>query len=665
DMVSPIVVGGEHLGNIYIGQFFYEEEHVDYELFRKQARQYGFDEKEYLAALDRVPRFKRETVDLAISFYAKLAGMISSLGYSKVKLYQDIARRKRAEKALQEKNNLLERVFDNSIDMIALTDLKGNFTLVGKSHEMMGYDSDYLVGKNVMGFVHPDDVDYVRKEFSYFLESGEDRMVEYRYKKNDGTYLWFETIGTILRDKKGHPEQILFNTRNITQFKQKEKQLKESEKKFRTFVENANDIIYQLNLEGVFTYLSGNWEDILGHQLKEVIGEKFDKFVHPDDIHRCRYFLNKILSTGEKQSGVEYRVKHKDGSWHWHNSNGSPIKNENGKIISYIGIARDITDRKIMLEELVSAKEKAQESDRLKSAFLANMSHEIRTPMNGILGFAGLLKNPELKGNKQREYIKIIEKSGARMLSILNDVIDISKIEAGLMNLDIVETNINEQIEYIYTFFKPEVETKGMKLLFKTPLSAREAIIKTDREKVYAILTNLVKNAIKYSEEGTIEIGYVSTGSTTAPVSESIELEFYVKDTGIGIPKEKQEAIFERFIQADIVDKMARQGAGLGLAITRAYVEMLGGKIRVESEEGIGSTFYFTLPYNADKIEKTVDQQFQPSDISTQEKKLKILIAEDDEVSEILLREELETVGKEFLTAGTGVDAVGFCRDNP
>ena len=187
------------------------------------------------------------------------------------------------------------------------------------------------------------------------------------------------------------------------------------------------------------------------------------------------------------------------------------------------------------------------------------------------------------------------------MLNIINDIVDISKIEAGLMNLDIKETNINEQIEDIYTFFKPEAEVKGITLSFKNSLPAKEAIIKTDSEKLYAILTNLVKNAIKYTLEGTIELGYYLKKD-----SESEVLEFYVKDTGMGIPKERQKAIFERFIQAEITNKMAHQGAGLGLAITKAYLEMVGGKIWVESKEGKGSTFYFTLPYNAETLIGTI-----------------------------------------------------------
>ncbi len=311
------------------------------------------------------------------------------------------------------------------------------------------------------------------------------------------------------------------------------------------------------------------------------------------------------------------------------------------------------------LEQLGEAKESAEESDRLKSAFLANMSHEIRTPMNGILGFSELLRTPGLTGDEQLEYIRIIEKSGARMLNIINDIIDISKIEAGLIKPELTESNINEQVEFIYNFFKPETEAKGMKISFKISLTAKEATMITDREKLYAILTNLVKNAIKYTARGVIEIGYHKQHEY---------LVFYVKDTGIGIPEDRQAAIFERFVQADIEDRKAQQGAGLGLAITKSYIEMLGGKIWVESEEGIGSTFFFTLPCNPALQEKNTlknvgvaaSENHDNSAIS----KLKILIAEDDETSNMLLHIEVKPFCKEILKARTGVEAVEICSNN-
>ena len=309
------------------------------------------------------------------------------------------------------------------------------------------------------------------------------------------------------------------------------------------------------------------------------------------------------------------------------------------------------------INELSLAKEKAEESDRLKSAFLANMSHEIRTPMNGILGFAGLLKEPNLTGKEQQKYIQIIEKGGARMLNIINDIISISKIESGQMDVTISDSNINEQIEYIYTFFKPEVEAKGMQLSFKNMLPVKEATIKTDREKLFAILTNLVKNAIKYSEKGSIEIGYDKKGE---------HLEFYVKDSGIGIESNRKEAIFERFIQADIEDKMARQGAGLGLSISKAYVELLGGKLWVESEKGIGSIFYFTIPYTTELLKTDGITNSTADDVmEAQVKNLKILIVEDDETSDLLLSTMLTKINREILQAKNGLEAIELCRNNP
>jgi PAS domain S-box-containing protein len=246
-----------------------------------------------------------------------------------------------------------------------------------------------------------------------------------------------------------------------------------------------------------------------------------------------------------------------------------------------------VIERKKMIQDLVAAKEKAEESDRLKSAFLANMSHEIRTPMNGILGFAELLKEPILSGEEQHLVIDIIEKSGQRMLNIINDLISISKIESGQMEVNLSETNINEQFDFLYNFFQTNAEQKKLQLIVNCPNTSFKSVINTDSEKLYAILTNLVNNAIKFTSVGNVEFGY--------QVKEN-KLLFYVKDTGIGIPKDKQKTIFERFIQVNSDKSANYEGTGLGLAISKAFVEMLGGEIWIESEEGKGTCFYFTIP---------------------------------------------------------------------
>jgi len=221
--------------------------------------------------------------------------------------------------------------------------------------------------------------------------------------------------------------------------------------------------------------------------------------------------------------------------------------------------------------------------------------------MNGIVGFTDLLKESNLSGEAKNEYLSIIEQSGARMLNTINDIIDISKIESGQMKASLSETNINELIEYIFSFFKPTIEQKGIRFSLKNDLHANEVIIRTDYEKVYVILSNLVKNAIKFTKAGFIEIGYGSTCSPARSKGSSTglnELLFYVKDTGIGISLENMNIIFERFRQGSESNSRNYEGAGLGLSISKAYVEMLGGKIWIESEEKKGSTFFFSIPYS-------------------------------------------------------------------
>ncbi len=394
------------------------------------------------------------------------------------------------------------------------------------------------------------------------------------------------------------------------------------------------------------------------------------KRVDPDDAAK-EDALVQMAIRGEKEYDSEFRIVWPDGSIHNIRALGSAQRDNSGKAVRMIGTNWDITVQKNTEQELVKAKERAEESDRLKSAFLANMSHEIRTPMNGILGFSGLLKEADLTSAEQKEYIGLIEKSGNRMLNIINDIIDISKIESGQMQVNIGESNINEQIEFIYSFFKPEAEAKGIKFSFKTGLLSKESIICTDREKVFVILTNLVKNAIKFTDIGSIEFGYVlKTDRADAEPGQSTELEFFVKDTGIGIPMDKQKAVFERFIQADITNARAYQGAGLGLSISSAFVKMLCGRIWVESEERKGSIFYFTLPYNTPgetsmEEKGSAEVNVPASNTGILNNTLKILIAEDDDISEMLISISVKEISKEILKVRTGVEAVESCRNNP
>ena len=398
--------------------------------------------------------------------------------------------------------------------------------------------------------------------------------------------------------------------------KQSEAALRASEMRFRTIID-ASPVPMALN-DGLqrITFLNQAFVKTFGYTLEDIpaLADWWTE-AYPDLEYRQRVIdawqseLERTQQSGTEFSPMEVVVRCKNGTSKTVLASSSLFCDDADG--SHLAVLYDISERKQAEQELIKAKERAEESDRLKSAFLANMSHEIRTPMNGILGFTGLLKEPHLTGEEQQQYISMIEKSGDRMLNIINDIVSISKIEAGLMEVAVSATNINEQIEYIYNFFKPEVEQKGMQLSFKNTLPAKAALIETDSEKVYAIMTNLVKNAIKFTFAGSIEFGYEKKGGF---------LEFFVKDTGIGIPQDKKSAVFDRFVQLHVGDKRAFQGAGLGLAISKAYAELLGGSIWEESEEGKGAVFYFTLPYNAVTDAKSVIENTAPADVPAEQK---------------------------------------------
>jgi signal transduction histidine kinase len=298
------------------------------------------------------------------------------------------------------------------------------------------------------------------------------------------------------------------------------------------------------------------------------------------------------MKTGEAYQH-ELDLVRPDGTTRKVNFFGGAIIGEHGKITELYGTVQDITEQKKIEKELLTAKEQAEESDRLKSAFLANMSHEIRTPMNGILCFAELLKEPNLTGDDQQQYLSIIAESGNRLLNIIDNLISISKISAKQPEISISKTNINEQIKAIYSLSKMKVGEKEIAITFSNALSEKRSMIYTDCLKVNAIFSNLLDNAIKFTQTGQIDFGYIKKKEF---------LEFFVKDTGIGIEKTQQKMIFERFRQVSESLSRDYEGAGLGLSISKAYVEMLGGKIWVKSGSKKvsgekGSKFYFTIPY--------------------------------------------------------------------
>ena len=516
------------------------------------------------------------------------------------------------------------------------------------------------------GFIHPDYLEELVAYHEYVVKNRVSFNREYKIIRiNDGVERWVLGSGELVYDEQGKPVRMLGAIQDITDRKIAEQALKDSDERWKLLFKDIPNVAVQgYDKNGITKYWNKASERLYGYSSEEAIGIHLTDLIIPEELKSpINNAIKAMYTTKIPIPADEIKLKRKDGSAIIVFSSHSFVEVSGHEPEMYC-IDIDISGRKQAELELVKAKEKAEESDKLKSAFLANMSHEIRTPMNGILGFADLLKTPNLSGEKQQEYIKVIEKSGERMLNIINDIVSISKIESGLMNVFLEETNFNEQVAFVYTFFKPEVENKGIQFSLENVMPIRESIIYTDREKVYAIITNLVKNAIKYTEKGAIELGYYKKDDF---------LQFYVKDTGIGIPKNQQEAVFERFIQSEASNRMAKQGAGLGLSITKAYVTMLGGQLWLESEEENlltgkpgGSTFYFTLPYQtAVNIEESVPIKVSPPPEESSTKKLKILIAEDDESSEILLTIAIEEFAREIIIVKNGFEAVEACRANP
>jgi len=306
-------------------------------------------------------------------------------------------------------------------------------------------------------------------------------------------------------------------------------------------------------------------------------------------------------------------------------------------------------------EDLKNAKEKAEESDRLKSAFLMNMSHEIRTPMNGILGFIDLLENPDIDEASRKNYLGVVNRSGQRLLNTINDIIEISRIEAGELIVRTDEVNIEELIQFAYNFFKPQAAEKNLRFELNTKPNGYGVLIQADKYKLEGILSNLIKNAIKFTSQGMVEIGYKIENDWVV---------FWVKDSGRGIPADRLDAIFDQFVQAEIALTRAHEGSGLGLTIVKAYVEALGGKIAVQSEEGKGSIFRFSIPYKVSK-KQTIPGSKASIDTINKIKGLTILVAEDDEVSYQLLKVILTKQGFNLIRATNGEDTVKILRTNP
>jgi PAS domain S-box-containing protein len=367
-----------------------------------------------------------------------------------------------------------------------------------------------------------------------------------------------------------------------------EKILKESEEKFRRIFEDSPFPMLMAEKDFSIIKVNSAFCKMVGYNEEDLIGLTFRAFTHPDHISGDEIELLRLVAGEIPTYHTEKRYIRRDSNIIWGSTTVSVIRNNKDEVQFFLAMVEDITERKIAETELIAAKEKAEESDRLKTAFLHNVSHEIRTPMNAILGFSALLGEPGLSDSDRNQYIDIIFQSGNQLLSIINDIVDLAGIESGQVKIDIRETNVNNVLRELNDQYKYKVKSQNVTLHLRTPLPDKETVVLTDGTRLIQIMSNLINNAFKFTKNGRIDFGY--------NLQESF-LEFFVKDTGIGIPAEYHSLVFERFFQVDSAVSRQYTGTGLGLSLCKAFVGLLGGSIWLNSKPEVGSTFYFTIPY--------------------------------------------------------------------
>ncbi len=510
--------------------------------------------------------------------------------------------------------------------------------------KMIGMTKDELIGKDIIKISFPEKYHKLIRE-KLQLEYAEPYELEMQRK--DGTLIPIEVESrkVIYNGKVGRVTAI----RDITERKKSEIEIR----KLSTAIRQAFVTVVITDSIGNIEYVNPYFEKLTGFSFEEIKGKNSNILATGKTKPESYKDLWDTIIAGKTWEG-EFINRKKSGEEYIERSIITPVKDENNNITNFIAVKMDITDQKEIEKFMIRAKEKAEESDRLKSAFLANMSHEIRTPMTSIIGFSQMLDVPDLSDEQKKEFLDIIKNSSYRLLSIIDDIIDISKIEAGQIELRNTKTNLNRLIDELYKTFKLRAHGNKVDLQVSYGLPDDQCVIFIDTTKLNQILTNLINNALKFTEKGYIKFGYELKVDF---------LEFFVRDTGIGISKDQQDYIFERFRQVELTATKRFEGTGLGLPISKAFVEIMGGEIYVDSRLNEGSMFYFTIPYKPGKMVSK-----RPDDAKKQETDLTgktILVVDDEIVNHELFQLLLRKTGVKLKYGVNGQEAVEVCEKSP
>jgi PAS domain S-box-containing protein len=482
---------------------------------------------------------------------------------------------------------------------------------------------------------------------------------EWKARRNNGEVFWVEV--TLKRTSISGVERILAFVNDIDIRKKREKEAAQATALFHTLAENSPVGIFRTDSEGNTTYVNPSWSRMTGVDRSEAFGIGWSRIMHEDDRERVfKEWLDRVKQRVE--SRAEYRLVSAKGDVVWVLGYAVP-EFVDGEFRGYVGTMTDVTllkEAEIEIhrknEELIIAKEKAEESDRLKSSFLANLSHEIRTPMNAISGFASLLVQNGEGNDTVTKYSSIIHQSTEQLLSIINDIIEISLIETQQMKLRFEELELCGFFNHLETVFQAQMpENKDIQLVFHIPPELCNHVMLTDKVKFEQIMSNLIGNALKYTENGRIIVECKEEGHG--------QLMFSVTDTGIGIPEQDKKHVFERFYRCENEQTTGMKGSGLGLAISKAYVEMLGGKITLKSQAGKGSCFYFTHPLGAHHPQMSNEEKETPI-IERAKQNHKVLLVDDENLNILFLESALAEYNFQLLETSRASEAVEICRKN-
>ncbi|MGC1391844.1 MAG: PAS domain S-box protein [Bacteroidales bacterium] len=619
-------------------------------------------------ALDRLLKYN-EPYDIEFKIERENDGAIRSV-YSKAELameadgeqvkvigvIQDITLRKEMDEALRQSELRFKQISEHSGEWIWEVDKNGLYTYASPVvKHMLGYEPSEIVNiKYFYDFFLPEEREELKKS-ALDIFASRDTFENFTNSNlhKDGRHVILSTSGIPMVDNDGNLNGYRGVDKDITERRKAEEAIDQERRMLRTLIDNLPDPIYVQDKEcrkviankaDVENIGYANEAEVLGKTDIELFPGKIGERGYRDDM--------KIISSGKPVFNLEEEFINASGVRRWLLTTKIPLLDKDGNITGLVGIGHDITERKKTLEELIKAKDKAEESDKLKTAFLHNISHEIRTPMNAIVGFSALLGEPEIDEKARKSYIEIIMQSSDHLLSIITDIVDISNIEANLIKTYKNKISVNATLKSLCNQFMSKAYEKKINLVSQPGLNDYDALIMTDSTKLNQILSNLLSNAIKFTDKGQVKILYELKDNF---------LEFSVSDTGIGISPEHHNRIFDRFYQVQNAMERLYEGTGLGLAISKAYVEHLGGKMWLISEIGIGTSFFFTIPYEKQVLAITpVNEKKVPESFVFPVKKV-ILVAEDVESNFKLIRYFLTGSNAEVLHAFNGKEAVEKC----